>query len=310
MSETLTAADCVELMDAWAVSLRAGNKTRETVRVYRRNVGQFLTFCEAQALEPMKRRSLEAFLADMLDRGREGMTARGRLTAVRMFTKWLVEVEELDADPFVSVKPPAIDTKVVVPLTDAQVTAMLKTCKTPKGAGQERVYVDARDAAIIKLMHETGLRAGEVLGLDLEDVRWTDDPPGLTVQKAKSRRGRNVPFSPQAAALVGTYLRHRRKRGNAASPEIWLSARGGGALKYAGLYDALARRADLAGVEHFHPHRMRHTAAHRWLEKGGSENGLMTVAGWSRPEMMSRYTRGRAEQRAADEASRLDLGNL
>lgn len=309
MPEALTVADCQDLMDAWAVSLRAGNKTRETVRVYRRNVGQFLTFCEAQTLEPMRRRSLEAFLADMLDRGREGMTARGRLTAVRQFTKWLVEVDELDADPFVSVKPPAIDTKVVVPLTDAEVMAMLRTCKTPKGAGAERTYVDARDAALIKLMHETGLRAGEVLALDLDDVRWTDDPPALTVQKAKSRRGRNVPYSPQAAQMIGTYLRHRRKRGNAASPAMWLGARGS-ELAYAGLYDALARRAETAGVEHFHPHRMRHTAAHRWLEKGGSENGLMTVAGWSRPDMMSRYTRGRAEQRAAEEASRLNLGDL
>lgn len=296
-------------MDAWAVSLRAGNKTKETVRVYRRNVGQFLTFCAERDLEPMRRRSLEAFLADMLDRGREGMTARGRLTAVRQFTKWLVEVDELDADPFVSVKPPAIDVKVVVPLTDAQVKAMVGTCRTPKGSAPERTFVNARDEAILRLMHETGLRAGEVLGLDVEDVRWMDDPPALTVQRAKSRRGRNVPFSPQAAQAVGAYLRHRRKRTNAAMDQMWLSARGG-ALAYAGLYDALAKRAELAGVADFHPHRMRHTAAHRWLAAGGSENGLMTVAGWSRPEMMSRYTRGRAEQRAAEEAQRLNLGEL
>ena len=55
---------------------------------------------------------------------------------------------------------------------------------------------------------------------------------------------------------------------------------------------------------------MRHTAADRWLTAGGSEGGLMAVAGWSRPDMLLRYTRARAEQRAADEARRLNLGDL
>jgi hypothetical protein len=44
---------------------------------------------------------------------------------------------------------------------------------------------------------------------------------------------------------------------------------------------------------------MRHTAAHRRLAAGGSEGGLMSVAGWSRRNMLLGYTRARAEQRAA-----------
>ncbi len=69
-------------------------------------------------------------------------------------------------------------------------------------------------------------------------------------------------------------------------------------------------RADRAGVVGFHPHMLRHTAAHRWLAKGGSEGGLMAVAGWTRPDMLVRYTRAQASARAADEARRLDLGAL
>lgn len=309
MPNALTVTDCRELTDAWAVSLRAGGKTRETIRVYRRNVGQFLDFCEASDLAPARRRSLEAFLADLLDRGREGMTARGRLTAVRMFGRWLVDVDELDDDPFVGVKPPRIDTKVVVPLEEAQIRAMLDTCKVPRGTAPEKAFVNVRDEAIMRIMFETGLRAGEVIGLTVEDVHWTADPPFVTVTKSKARRGRNAPFSPQAAQAVGAYLRARRRRPNASSPAMWLGARGT-ALVYPGLYDALTRRAEEAGVAGFHPHRMRHTAAHRWLAAGGSESGLMSVAGWSRADMMTRYTRGRAEARAADEAARLNLGEL
>ena len=52
------------------------------------------------------------------------------------------------------------------------------------------------------------------------------------------------------------------------------------------------------------------TPPHRWLAAGGSESCLMAIAGWTRTDMLVRYTRARASERAADEARRLDLGNL
>jgi site-specific recombinase XerD len=309
MTQSPTVADLRELSDSWAVSLRASGKTRETIRVYLRNTGQFLAFCEDKGLAPLTRRTMDAFIADLLDRGREGSTARGRLTAVKQFTKWLAEVGEIDADPFLGISPPTMDSKVVHPLTDEQIRALLATCKTPAGATRERQFLDARDEALMRLMVETGLRAGEVLALTLEDVHWRADPPFLTVTKSKARRGRNVPFSAQSAIALDRYVRVRRRQALADSPAFWLGARQN-VLAYAGLYDALERRAARAGVADFHPHLMRHTAAHRWLAAGGSEGGLMSVAGWSRPDMLMRYTRARAEQRAAEEASRLNLGEL
>ncbi|GAA1969239.1 tyrosine-type recombinase/integrase [Terrabacter lapilli] len=305
----LTVPDLRELAESWAVSLRASGKSRETIRVYLRNVGQFLTFCESVDLAPMSRRTMDAFLADLLDRGREGSTARGRLTAVKQFTKWLASVNELDVDPFLGVAPPTMDTKLVHPLSDEQIRGLLATCRTPKGATRERQFLDVRDEALIRLMVETGLRAGEVLALTVDDVHWTADPPFVEVHKSKARRGRRAPFSAQAAVAIGAYVRARRRQSLASSPSFWLGARRN-VLAYAGLYDALERRALAAGIEGFHPHRMRHTAAHRWLAAGGSEGGLMSVAGWSRPDMLMRYTRARAEQRAAEEAARLNLGEL
>ncbi len=66
----------------------------------------------------------------------------------------------------------------------------------------------------------------------------------------------------------------------------------------------------MAGIVGFRPHRLRHTAAHRWLAAGGSEGGLMAVAGWTRPDMLLRYTKAQASSRAADEARRLNLGDV
>ena len=74
------------------------------------------------------------------------------------------------------------------------------------------------------------------------------------------------------------------------------------------------RRSDGApsspGSQASTPHRLRHAAAHRWLAKGGSEGGLMAVAGWTRPDMLLRYTKAQASARAAEEAQRLNPGEL
>ena len=95
----------------------------------------------------------------------------------------------------------------------------------------------------------------------------------------------------------------------AAIPDLWLGKRGQ-QFGRGGLSRALRRRAKRAGVQRFRPHRLRHTAAHRWLAAGGSESGLMAIAGWTRTDMLVRYTRAGASARAAAEARRLDLGAI
>ena len=67
-----------------------------------------------------------------------------------------------------------------------------------------------------------------------------------------------------------------------------------GGIKFSKGTKSLAFRATTAGLTGFHPHKLRHTAAHRWLAAGGSEGGLMAVAGWTRPDMLLRYTRAQA----------------
>lgn len=306
----MTVGEAAELVEFWVVYLRGAGKSDSTLVTYRRGIEQYLEFCRAHGHEPLRRRVLSAWMAHLRDeQGMQGYTARSRLTAVRQFTKWLLEDGEIDHNPFVDMPQPAVDEKLVEPLTDEQIQAMLAACTTPKGAGRERQFIDVRDAAMIHLLAETGMRAGELLALTIDDVRWKEDPPGLVVTKTKTRTGRPVPISPQAAARLSKYVRARSRLKDAGSDTFWLSSRGG-PLQYAGLYDALSKRAEAAGVAGFHPHRMRHTAAHRWLAKGGSESGLMSVAGWRSPQMLMRYTKAQASARAAEEAKRLNLGEL
>lgn len=303
--------DLADLADYWQVSLRAARRAPATLMAYERGVAQYLAYCRANGIEhPIHRRALDGWMAALAQKGMSGNSARSRLTAVRQFTKWLLAEDEIPFNPFTDMAQPALDEQVTEPLSPDQIKAMMATCDPKPTATPERRFLDIRDAAILQVMIETGLRAGEVCGLARDDVRWKDNPATVTVRKSKTRRARSAPISPQAAQRVGKYERAARiRRERETTDAFWLSARGG-PLRYPGLYDALAKRAVEAGIEGFHPHQLRHTAAHRWLKAGGSESGLMAVAGWQSPQMLHRYTKAQAEARAAEEAQRLNLGEL
>lgn len=306
MSQTLTVPEAEQLAHSWQLALRAERKSASTLKAYGDGVRQYLAYCTENDLAPMARSSLNLFTGHVLDNAAPA-TARSRQLGVRRFTAWLAEEGEIPADPFLGIKSPKLDEKVIEPLTDADLKAMLKACVPPKDATPTEAMRHRRDEAMIRLMFETGMRAGEVVALQVDDL----DLPGgvVTVTRGKGGKGRVAPFGPEVALSIDRYLRLRRSHRLAAKPDLWLGDRGKG-FSYDALHKTLRMRADQAGIVGFHPHRLRHTAAHRWLAAGGSEGGLMAVAGWTRPDMLMRYTKAQASARAAEEARKLNLGEL
>lgn len=293
--------DLTGLLPSWELHLRAERKSPQTVKAYGDGVRRFLAWAAAAGRPAvLDRAGVNAFVADLLEAGAEPSTARSRQLALRRFSAWLAEEGETDADPLLGLKAPKLDAKVVEPLTEAQIAALVAAC-----AGRE--LRDRRDEALVRLMIESGVRAGEVVALSTGDV---DLPAGTaTVRRGKGGRGRVVPFGPQTSRALDRYLRARRGHRLADTPELWLGDRGK-AFSYDALHKTLGERARTAGIADFRPHRLRHTAAHRWLAAGGSEGGLMAVAGWTRPDMLLRYTRAQASTRAAAEARALKLGDF
>lgn len=308
MAENLTLADLRLLAESWTLSLRADRKSAQTIKSYGDGLRYYLDWCETAAHDPLERVSLRAWVAGLLDAGAAASTARSRQLAVRRFTAWLDEEDEVATDPFVGVKAPKLDTSVVQPLTDDELRALLKACQSPKGATRSEQLRHRRDEAILRVMLETGARAGEVVTMMIEDV---DLKVGVaTIKRGKGGKGRTIPLGPVAMQAVDRYLRLRRAHRLAeSSPLLWLGDRGR-TFSYDALHKTLKSRAQVAGIERFHPHLLRHTAAHRWLKAGGSEGGLMAMAGWTRPDMLLRYTKAQASERAAEEARRLNLGEL
>jgi site-specific recombinase XerD len=293
--------DLADLAESWLVHLRAERKSLATLRIYRAGVRAYLAWC-ADNGQPaiLDRNLLAAFTADLLDRGAEPATAQARHLAVRRFGRWLHAEGELAEDPLAGMRPPKLDSKVIPVLSDDELRRLVKAC-------EGRTLRDRRDEALVRLMFETGLRAGEVVALRVEDLDVLGGT--LLVRRGKGGAGRIVPFSAQTARALDRYLRLRRGHVLADTPALWLGERSQG-LHYDGLYRTLRHRARAAGIRNFSPHMLRHTAASRWLAAGGSEGGLMAVAGWRRRDMLDRYAAATRASRAVEEARGLGLGEL
>lgn len=293
--------DLGALLPSWKLALLADRKSPQTIDSYTTGVRLFLQWCSQHGqFATLDRNMVRSWIADLLDGGAAPATARSRQMSLKRFSAWLVEEGELDSDPLRDLKPPKLDSKVVERITDEECARLIKAC-------QGKLFIDRRDEAIARLMIETGLRAGEVIGLTVGDV---DLARGLVVVKrGKGGKGRVAPFSPQVARSVDRYIRMRRAHRLAHTECLWLGDNGQ-TFGYHGLDVAMKRRAKGAGLNNFHLHLLRHTAASRWLTAGGSEGGLMAVAGWSSREMLDRYTKATASDRAAAEARKLNLGDF
>ncbi|MGV9801734.1 tyrosine-type recombinase/integrase [Mycobacterium sp. NPDC003449] len=290
-----------DLLPSWQLHLRAERKSENTLGSYTRGVAAFLKWCNDTDTPPtLDKATVQTFLVALLDGGAEPATARTRYAALRRYGQWLADEGELPSNPLYGMAPPKLDAKVTRALSDGELKALIAACKGT-------AFIDRRDEAAVRFMAETGVRAGEAIAMLLSDI---DLPKGIAVvSRGKGGKGRVVPFGPQTASVMDRYVRARRTHRLAEAGPLWVGG-GGQGFGYHGLNVALKRRAEVAGIENFHLHLLRSTAATRWLRAGGSEQGLMAVAGWSSREMLDRYTTASAAERAAAESRTLGLGDL
>jgi site-specific recombinase XerD len=287
-------------LSSFKLAMQTNNRSAGTIRIYVHGITLCLEWCERTGADCLDRATARAWIGDMLDNGNAPATARQRLQAIKSYAKWLLAEGEIDANPLEGLQPPKLHTKVTTALSDDQVSAMIAACKGS-------TLADRRDEALVRFMAETGTRATETVTLMAEDVDLVART--AIIRKGKGGDGRVVPFSTQCAAAIDRYMRLRRRLRVPMDGPLWIGV-GGKSFGYYGLRKTLQRRAEAAGVGRFYLHLMRHTAATRWLRQGGSEGGLMAVAGWKDRTMLDRYTRASATERAISEAERLALGDF
>jgi integrase/recombinase XerD len=131
-----------------------------------------------------------------------------------------------------------------------------------------------RDRFLFALLHETGLRIGEALGLRHEDVAAAEREIAIVPRdndngaRAKSGRGRTVPVGAELLRLYADYLHgeYADLDSDYVFVNLWAEPLGQ-ALSYPAVYDLVLRLRGRTGID-FDPHWFRHSAATRMLRDG------------------------------------------
>jgi len=310
----------IDLMDAasplykhtaWYLqSLRAAGRMPNTIAVYVGAVHELDKFLAASGLPrdlaSIERDHVERFMLDQHSRLKPS-TAASRYAGLRSFFKWAVDQAQIEASPIGKMPPPKVPDVPVPVLTDDQVKAILRACDT-------RSFKGRRDMALIRFMLDTGARRSEVAAVRQDDVDLTTGTVWFKVTKGNHPRVGKI--GAKTCSAIYAYLIERDKQAHAPSPFLWIGQYGG--LSGDAIGTIFSRRARMAEVFNVtddgvrrpaHAHQTRHTFADRFLASGGSESNLMALGGWRSREIMSRYGRSRATERALEEAARIAVGD-
>lgn len=283
----------------------AENKSPRTIETYLTSLDRFSAWLprgKTTSADAVTTEDVRNWITSMQSDGLSPATVSVRYRALRQFWKWCHLEDEIDADPMEKMRPPTVPPKPVPVLNDDDVTKLLATCE---GRGKTS-FIDRRDAAVLRVLLDTGIRRAELEGLRVTDVDLTERTITVT---GKGRRTRTIRFGLKTAQALDRYLRARASKTQSESdPALWLSDRGGTTWTKSGVRMMLRRRATEAGLEKVpHPHQFRHTFADDYLRAGGLEGDLMRVAGWQSRTMVDRYGASVADSRARDSRDRLEL---
>ena len=258
-----------------------------------------LTAAAAQAgvaLTAVQNHHVRRWVAQMHAGGRSGRGIALILSGWRGFYTWLGREGLVSANPVQDVRAPrqarplpkALGVDEAVQLADHV-------------AEDDDPWLEARDAAMVELLYGSGLRVGELVGLDVaaSDAAqrggrgWIDLPSAEVQVQGKGSKRRGVPLGTQALAALERWLALRDQvAGQGDAAMALFIGRRGTRLTPQSIWQRLKRRSLLAGLATpVHPHMLRHSFASHLLQSSSDLRAVQELLGHAHIGTTQVYTR-------------------
>lgn len=262
--------------------------SEHTVRAYLGDIRSLVSFAGARGLSPaaIDLSVLRAWLASHSKQGAARTTIARQASAAKRFTAWATREGILEADPGTRLQAPRAHRTLPGVLSANQAAAAME----PSGPDHDPdAPISQRDRLIVELLYATGIRVGELCGLDIDDI---DSSRNVLRVIGKGNKERTVPYGAPAATALDTWLRSGRpalahaKAGNA----LLVGAKGGRLdqrMARTVVHQVLAALPDSPDLG---PHGLRHSAATHLLEGGADLRVVQELLGHASLATTQLYT--------------------
>lgn len=274
-------------LSAFDTALRTRGLGEQTRRAYGVDLGQLAEWATAQGIEPqaVDARVLRRFAGVLSERGNSRSTVARKLAAFRAFYRVLVERGDLDASPADLVASPKRESNLPTVLSRGEIDQLLDSlpASTP---------LQLRDRALFELAYAAGLRAAELVDLDIESL----DREGEQLRvEGKGGKTRIVPAGEHAWRAIDAYVERGRPElvagGQHRDHALFLS-RTGRRLATTDVRRRLRTALRHAGVQAAaSPHALRHSFATHLLDGGADLRTIQELLGHSSLSTTQTYTR-------------------
>jgi integrase/recombinase XerC len=266
-------------LDGFTRHLRAERGlSPHSVRAYRGDVAGLLEHARRMghdSVSTLDLRVLRSWLAAQSTRGRARTTLARRAAAARTFTAWAVRDGLLASDCGALLASPRGRPALPAVLDRAEAAALLDVAAI---AADDAEPESIRDLAVLEVLYASGIRVGELCGLDLDDI---DHGRRVLRVVGKGSKERTVPMGLPAVRALDRWLAEGRPRlaRHDSGAAAFLGSRGGR------LDPRTARRAvhrllaNVPGAPDLGPHGLRHSAATHLLEGGADLRSVQELLG-------------------------------
>ena len=272
-------------LDDYARELSTRGSSDSTLRAYGRDLLELAAWATARGREPgeLAYRDLRSYAAVLSERRLAKASVARKLASLRSLHAHFVATGVAESSPADLLPAQKRGSRLPRVLARDEVASLLDRIPA-------RSPLEVRDRALFELVYSCGLRAEEVVGLDLGDVEFESETVRATGKGSKTRV---VPIGEPAQRAVRRYLESARRAlgPNADEPALFVSRRGR-RLSPSDVRRRLekwVREAAVAG--RISPHTLRHSFATHLLEGGADLRSIQELLGHSSVSTTQIYTR-------------------